>query len=487
MFYTKKHFAGINLTNDTVEIVILEKRGRSIRFTSAEKCSKSHLRFSEDVNQVYKKAHAFGALRPGDALCHTKQISGVKWWEKRRAFSELQKSVRALPEGESVVARVKTSSGDFSFYEARKEAVERQISELKTLGFEPNGLSSSSRALLNFALQVCEKKEGILLHLEEERGHLIALRSGKIAYEHTFICNMMESCEEVFQQLRFALCAIEGQGIFKPDETLYITGPASFDVHIVSFLRAALCRKIVHPELQRSLAPANLCHSFSVSLGLALEAALGIEEQLNFRFGPYEDLRLAKRAVLQEAALAACFLVLIGGGHVLGHTYLYERDRSLSIGLVQDTLKAPCTIEAYDSDYRAAPFQAPPNMMLPSSLPRAAGKLFASRYLDCTLQAFLKAQKEIQKEILKSPTSLLYTPMPEAFHLLTSLRGIEKLINFSWKIDEDRSVCIDSTLRVSPKAIDSFKHDLTSKFLLQWIDQNEGELKVQLKLKSRLQ
>ena len=487
MFYKKKHFAGINLTNDALEIVILEKWGRSIRFTSAEKCPKTHLKFSDDVNQVYKKAHAFGALNPRDALCHTKQVSGLKWWEKKRVASELLKSVRALPENESLVVSVKGSEGDFAFYEARKEAIERQISELKALGYEPNGLGSFSKALLNFTVQVCEKIEGILLHLEEERGHLIALKAGKIAYEHTFVCNMMENCEEIFQQLRFALCAIEGQGIFKPDETLYITGPASFDVHLVSFLRAALCRKIVHPELQKSLAPANLCHSFSVSLGLALEAALKTDEQLNFRIGPYEDVRLVKRAVLQEAALAACFIALIGGGHVLGHTFLYERDLSLSVGLIQETLKAPCSIEAYDSSYQSSHFHGSPSMALTHCLPHAAKKLFASRYLDCTIETFIKIQKEVRREILRTPTSLLYPPMPEAFHYLTSRAGLQKLIDFQWEVDETRAAFIDLKLQADPGAVIKLKQSLMGMFIIEQFDRGEGELKMRLKLKPRLQ
>lgn len=493
MFYIKRHFAGVNLTQDFLEVVVLEKRGKRLHFVSAEKCQKDSINFSADVNQFYKaRAHIFGALDPEQTLLHRFPVPPLKRGHKKAIINEALRGHRVLSEEESVLAYAKSQSfkqtGQLSFFEARKSSMEKRLKDLQEVKWEPHSLSSSSKALQNFAVYVCEKDQGVFLHLEENRGCLIALQNKEIVSCHAFSFDFISNCEEVFHQLRFALGSLQNEGIFSARDTIYITGPASFDVHLVSFLRAALCRKIIHPELKDTLAPANLCHSFTISIGLALEASLPSVQRVDFRQEGFGDVRLVKRAVYQEALAAACILVSFLSLTFLGHTFLYEKDRSLSVGFVQETLKVPCTSGLQSNKDDVDGLQLPePMRIVENFMPNGSLSLFYTSHLKATAKAFKQAQLALEKKVKKAPLYLLYPSLQMALIEFTSSLKKEQLQKFHWRLKPDsREIDIIAHLKPSTQNPEVLKRAWSQVFEIYYWDSSEKVLKIGAHLKPRL-
>jgi len=494
MFYTKKHFAGVNLTQDFLEVVILEKRGGRLHFVSAEKCQRDTINFSEDVNQFYKpRAYIFGALGPEETLLHSIEVPPLKRG-KKVIIKEALSSHRALSEAESAVAQIKVNKKKalqpekVSFLEARKSSIFKTIECLKEVDWEPHSLGCSFKAVQNFALYVCEKDCGIFLHLEENRGTLVALQNKEIVFCHTFAFDLISDCEKVFHQIRFALGSLQNEGIFSASDTIYITGPASFDVHLVTFLRAALCRKIIHPELKDSLAPANMCHSFTISLGLALEASLPKAQRVDFRKGSFSDIRLVKRAVYQESMAAACVLAGLLSLSFLGHTFLHEKDRSLSIGFIQEALKVPCTLETPNFVSEVEGLDLPePMRIFENFMPNGSFSLFSSAHLKATAKAFRKSQIAVEKNVKKAPLYLLYPSVQLALMELITPLEKKTLSKFNWRLKPaSHEIAVTAHMELGSQKPEMLKRAWSKIFDIYHFEISGKVLKVGARLKPRL-
>lgn len=123
-------------------------------------------------------------------------------------------------------------------------------------------------------------------------------------------------------------------------EPIYVTGPLSLDQQWISYLKAALGWNLERLSLERGATPAQLCHTFALAIGAALEPTLPSTRSVNFCRKNFANRKLIRAGLVQEGLVALNACCALATCTLLGHAYL-EKDVQNKLGNLGMTRHRP--------------------------------------------------------------------------------------------------------------------------------------------------
>ena len=297
------------MTKKAVQVAFLSldfvKKGAhpKISFVTAESYERGRGQFSKEIVALSRRSPSlFSILAKEKTLTKEVAIPKIRHSERVKLAETLLCS-GGLFEKNSLAFAFYDGGGKTHLFCARRPEIYEFLETCRGESSCPTGLTMPCIALLNFASYICRLEEGSILHLGDDEGLFVQIEKGNISSVHTFSFDS-GSKESLAAGLRTFLS--HGKV-----DVIWTTGPGALDPGLTNYLQAALGFAFQRPRLEQARASSQLCHTFALALGCAIEGSKRPQDQIDFRTGRLASRRLRLRGWIQEGLVAVHVAALI--------------------------------------------------------------------------------------------------------------------------------------------------------------------------------